>query len=121
MQHCVCHVEFASNNLAETGKFFQQLFGWQLIPMGEEYTLWTPDGDNALYGGFTLKGQAECGPDASRTLVYIAVEDIEAKCRLIESLGGQILVPKTKISDEHGCFAHFRDPQGTIIGLWSQT
>jgi uncharacterized protein len=119
MKHQVCHVEFMSNDLAQTSEFFSKLFGWQLTPMGAEYTLWSA-GAGTLGGGFAKHDPAVYGPEGNRTVAYIAVEDIEAKCALIASLGGTVLVPKTKISDEYGFFAIFRDPQGTVVGLWSQ-
>jgi uncharacterized protein len=120
MKHVICHVEFMSNDLAQSGEFYSKLFGWELTPHGPDYTIWSP-GEDCLCGGFAKHNPAVYGPAGNLTVVYIDVEDIEAKCAEITGLGGEILVPKTKISDEYGNFAIFRDPQGTVVGLWSQT
>ena len=38
----------------------------------------------------------------------------------IEDKGGQIINNKTKISDEHGYYALFKDTCGNYMGLWSK-
>jgi predicted enzyme related to lactoylglutathione lyase len=119
MAHKVCHVEFVSNNLAESKEFYSKLFGWQMIPMESNYLLWTT-GKEGEGGGIREEKVEDCGPDSNRTLVYIEVEDIEEKLATITGLGGRQVMPKTKISDEHGFFALFKDPQGTMMGLWSK-
>ena len=118
MANPICHVEFVSANLGETSAFYEQAFGWQTTPMGEEYSLWHPGGE-AMGGGFTLR-KPEDVKDAQRTIAYIEVEDIEATLATIEEHGGKTVYPKTRISDEHGFFAMFTDPHGSLVGLWSK-
>jgi predicted enzyme related to lactoylglutathione lyase len=115
MPNTICHVEFMSADLAASSRFYQQIFSWHAIPMGEEYMVWSP-GEGETGGGFSMEI-----PGGQRTVVYISVEDIEAKLGEIETAGGAMLVPKTQISKEHGYFALFKDPHGTVLGLWSES
>ena len=70
-----------------------------------------------LGGGFRVE---EKGPDMQKTLIYIHVENIDQSMEQIMANGGTQVMPKTKISDEHGSFALFLDPSGTCVGIWSQ-
>lgn len=113
----VCHIEFLAGNLAAAGEFYSNVFGWEITPMGDNYALWAA-GDESLGGGLSLGDE---GSGGQRTVVYIKVDDIEAKLAQITGAGGETVVPKTKISEEHGFFALFKDPSGTIVGLWGKT
>ena len=53
-------------------------------------------------------------------MAFIEVEDIEATLAKVETAGGAVITPKSKISDEHGYFATFKDPQGIDWSLWSK-
>ena len=49
---------------------------------------------------------------------YVEVEDIEAKLKEAEELGGSVVVPVTTIPGMV-TFAMFTDPEGNCIGLVS--
>ncbi len=115
MGNKIIHLEFVAEDLSRAGDFYSRVFGWNTTPMGEEYMLWD-SGNEGLSGGFTLPGST-----GQRTFAYIHVEDMEGKLQEIETAGGKVTHPKTKISDEHGFFAMFTDPNGTLVGLWSKT
>lgn len=54
------------------------------------------------------------------TLVYFnAGNDLQPMLDLVEQNGGKLLVPKTEISPEMGCFAIFIDTEGNKVGLHS--
>ena len=113
MANGVCYIEFTGKDVAGKSKFFQDVFGWNSTPHGEGYAMWT-SGEGELGGGFSGEGEP-------KTIAYIEVADIDATLNTIGENGGSTLVPKTKISDEHGFFAHFKDCCGTIVGLWSKS
>jgi len=115
MGNRICHLEFVAEDMAGAREFYGKVFGWETTPMGEEYALWSP-GEDTLSGGFTKSSST-----GQRTFAYIHVEDMEGKLHEIEAAGGKVTHPKTKISDEHGYFAMFTDPNGTLVGLWSQS
>jgi predicted enzyme related to lactoylglutathione lyase len=60
-------------------------------------------------------------PSMEGTVVYLnanpAMDDVLSK---IETEGGQILMGKTKISDDIGYMAFFRDTEGNRVALHSQ-
>jgi uncharacterized protein len=116
MGNHIVHIEFPAGDPAGAGAFYNQLFGWETTPMSEGYVLFNP-GEGAVGGGFSKPE----GPSPNWVVCYIQVDDIEAHLAKIAAAGGSMVVPKTKISDEHGFFALFKDPQGNIAGLWSQT
>ncbi len=58
-------------------------------------------------------------PSDQGTTVYFAVEDVEVTCKKVESAGGSIVVPKTKIGDEFGFYGQFMDTEGNRVGLHS--
>lgn len=64
------------------------------------------------------------GPDYAPTtegaLLYLnAGKDLTPFLERIEKNGGQVLLPKTLISDEMGYFAFFIDSEGNKLGLHS--
>jgi uncharacterized protein len=108
-----CHIEIYSKDVEQSQAFYSKLFGWKTTPMMPEYMLFDAAGGTG--GAFSTYLKPE-----QRHCLYIAVEDIEAKLAEVETAGGTISMPKTKISDEHGYMALFTDPHGTAMGLWSQ-
>ncbi|MBK8518236.1 MAG: VOC family protein [Saprospiraceae bacterium] len=54
------------------------------------------------------------------TLVYLnANPDLQNILNKIEPAGGKIFIPKTKINDEFGHMAIFKDSEGNRVGLHS--
>ena len=51
-------------------------------------------------------------PGAEGTLVYLNADPL-----LVRLAGGEILVPRTELPDDIGCFAVFRDCEGNRVGL----
>ncbi len=85
-------------------------------------------------GGFTMAffpmaGHANSGtlihgegyePCDRGTVVYLnAGEDLNEVLYRVEPAGGRIAVTKTKITDDYGYFALFRDTEGNMVGLHS--
>ncbi|MCH7472012.1 VOC family protein [bacterium] len=109
----ICHIEIVTQNQEASQKFYGDLFGWKMNSHGGEYTLFNPP--SGVSGGFTAPGSSL----QSGTCIYIQVDDIEAKLKEIEEAGGEIVNPKTQISEDVGYFGMFKDPQGNLIGLLS--
>ena len=114
MVHEICYMEIVTGDLAAATRFYGQVFGWAIEPMGENYALFKT-GERGE-GGFTppMPG-LEHG-----VCIYIKVDDIDAMLATITSAGGKAVTPKTKISDEYGYYGLFKDPHGNVIGLWSK-
>ncbi len=112
----ICHVEFPCQDMEKAGKFYADVFGWEITPMPQiKYAMFkAPDG---IGGGFNTQAKVSEKPGI---LLYIEVEDIEACLSSIEGHGGKQVQPKTQISPEHGYFALFADIEGNTVGLWAQ-
>lgn len=94
--------------------FYRAVFDWHIDDHARAPVLISEIPD-------ALRGRASLVPDGVHPsmLFYVSVADIPATLRQIESLGGNILAPETKLS-ESGRFALFRDPEGNAMGLWSE-
>lgn len=59
-------------------------------------------------------------PGDKGTLVYLnGGDDLNTVLSKVETAGGKVAVPKTKITDEYGYFAIFIDTEGNKVGLHS--
>ena len=110
----VVHVEIPAADVPAASKFYQDLFGWKMEHAAEfDYTLWE---DGSGYGGGFTKVSDES--PAGQVVVYIQSDDIEADLKRVEALGGSVVVPKTEIPGT-GWFAHFKDPTGNLLALYT--
>ena len=50
-------------------------------------------------------------------MVYVEVEEINLYLEKVLNLGGSVAIPKTEIPTL-GWFAHVKDPDGNIVGLF---
>ena len=114
MPNPVVHFEIASGGTEKLQKYYADLFEWHIDasnPMG--YGLVDTKTETGISGGIT-------GTDGRPNMVsfYVEVEDIEAKLKEAEDLGGSVIMPVTSIPGMV-TFAMFSDPEGNCIGLVS--
>lgn len=117
MAHKIVHVEIVSKDPSAAGKFYGDLFGWNMQTAGPDlgnYVMW---GDGEGGGGGFPMADGEMY-NAGDTLVYFGVEDIEATLAHAEKLGGKTLMPKTEIPGT-GWFAILADTTGGRIALYT--
>ena len=113
-QHPIVHIEFSAKDREAAGQFYSEAFGWKIQQFPElNYTIF--EAEDGPGGGFNPVSQEN---PAGTVLVHIASDDIVASLAKIESLGGTILVPKTKIP-QVGWFAIFADPTGNRVALFT--
>ena len=99
-----------SNDVEGTRKFYTGVVGWGTDKQGPDYNLFTVEGQGVA--GFMM-----LPPDAKRMGVppcwmgYIAVDDVDAAARRVESLGGKIHKPPQDIEGIIR-FAVVADPGG---------
>jgi uncharacterized protein len=119
-----CWTELATTNLAESKKFYSELFGWQFKKgdiEGMEYSEIHLDGEKT-FGGMWEMNQELCGGDKKgempppHWMSYIAVEDVDASVAKVWELGGKVCVPPTDIPNV-GRFAVITDPTGATFSL----
>jgi len=110
----IVHIEIPATDNAKAGKFYNQLFGWDIQHDAElDYTMW--DAGDGSGGGFTSLSEEVKPGDV---LVYVNSDDIDADLKLAEALGGTIVYPKTEIPNT-GWFGVFKDPTGNAIGIYT--
>jgi predicted enzyme related to lactoylglutathione lyase len=108
-------VEFPTKDLPATIAFYRQTFGWDYEEQQPGYGHLKQGGQCARVG---------CGSEpfmfAPAHLAYITVEDIEGKLQEVAAAGGTVMRGRTRVSDEHGYYGLFTDPNGVLWGLWSR-
>lgn len=113
-QHPIVHIEFSAKDREAAGKFYSELFGWNVQQMPEmNYATFEAEGGPG--GGFNPVTEEY---PAGTVMVYVQADDIDASLAKAESLGGKTLVPKSEIP-QTGWFAFFRDPTGNTVGLYT--
>jgi predicted enzyme related to lactoylglutathione lyase len=112
-KHPIIHIEFSTRDREATGKFYADLFDWQIQQMPEmNYATFAAEGGPG--GGFNPI--SENNP-AGTILVYVATDDIEASLAKAESLGAKILVHQSEIPGV-GLWGVFQDPDGNKLALF---
>ena len=115
-----CHLDVASGDPQRARKFYGDVFGWTF----EDYTEGTgyigvKTSENGIESGIGALAQSVgLRPPASNGVVpYILAPDMDATLAAVERAGGTVEIPRTDVFG-FGEFAHFRDPDGNVIGLW---
>jgi uncharacterized protein len=89
-----------------------------LNEMGPLKMAWFPMNETAVGATGTLVKGPGYTPSHQGSLVYFAVEDVEAGLKRVTEKGGKILTPKTSIG-KFGFIGHFEDCEGNKIALHS--
>ena len=112
----VVHVEIPAVDFEQSGKFYQQLFGWKVTHIPEaHYSVW--EAAEGSRGGFPLAGEDATVGDVR---IYIGSDDIEADLKKARSLGAEVVQEKKEIPGR-GWYGIFKDPAGNTIGLFTRT
>jgi predicted enzyme related to lactoylglutathione lyase len=112
----VCWHELVTRDLPAAKRFYAQAFGYELAdqPMGPmTYTFLMAGG---MRQGGMMAATPEMGPVPSHWMIYVAVDDCEARLARASSGGAKVLVPPRDVPGV-GRFATFLDPQGAAISI----
>ena len=118
VKNAVNWFEIPVNDMEKAKAFYEDVLGLTLSinEMGPFLMAWFPMHEGAEYAtGSLIKGEGHT-PSHAGTLVYFAVESIEAAVEKAESGGGKTVTPKMPIG-EHGFVAHIEDCEGNRVGL----
>ena len=119
----VVHFEIIGNDPQNLRDYYTSLFGWKFdtpSPVAEEVS------EPGSYGlldlvtaedGAGIRGGVGGGPSyESHAVFYVGVPNVEAALQQAEKLGGiRVMGPATSPSGL--VVGHFRDPEGTLIGV----
>jgi predicted enzyme related to lactoylglutathione lyase len=123
MARPVVHFEVIGSDPDQLRRYYGDLFGWSFdtpSPVAKEVS----DPDNygfleliSAQDGSGIRGGVGGGADyQSHAIFYVAVEDVEAALDRAESLGGtRVMGPAA--SPNGLVVGHFKDPEGTLIGV----
>jgi uncharacterized protein len=123
MAQPVVHFEVIGKNPGELRRYYSDLFGWIFetpSPVAKDVS----DADS--YGlvelitgedGTGIRGGVGGGASYdSHALFYVGVQDVEASLRRAEGLGGTRVMGPAR-SPNGLVVGHFKDPEGTLIGV----
>lgn len=106
--------EFMTADPAAATRFYEAVVGWRIDPQSispeADYRL-IQTGAGAAGGMLALTGDMTAAGATPGWLLYVGVEDVDAKAEQARALGGGVLVPPTDIPGT-GRFAFLTDPQG---------
>lgn len=94
-----------------TKAFYEDLFGWKINTLDENYAL-VGSGDGPPSGGI-----GTAGPESPYLglVAYFPVDDVDAALARAEELGGTRVMEPQSTGEER--IAAFTDPDGNTIGL----
>ncbi|MEP5613888.1 MAG: VOC family protein [Cyclobacteriaceae bacterium] len=102
--------------------FYSQIFDYEMtdMEMGPYKMGFLPaDMENGGVGGAIIQGEG-CEPSQVGARIYLnGGDDLMPVLNRVEVAGGKIILPKTEISPEFGCYATFADTEGNHIYLHS--
>lgn len=122
MKHAVSWVEIPAVDLNRAKKFYETLFGMEMEPMtlqnGLKMALFPVE--QGGIGGALCEHEDFYHPGHQGPLVYLSANpDLRQVLDRVEGNGGKVVIPKTRISEEHGFMAVFEDCEGNRIALHS--
>ena len=120
MQNMINWFEIPATDFNRAVKFYTEILGVEISTndfMGTQMGFFPSDGENV--SGAIVQGEGYT-PATDGLKIYLnGGKDLTTILNRIETAGGIIIVPKTKISDEMGYFAMFKDCEGNIMALHS--
>lgn len=120
MANAINWFEIPAANFDRASKFYSEVFDNELHQqeiMGNKMAF-LPSEQGAV-GGALVHGEGYQPSDAG-SLVYLnGGADLTTPLNRVPAAGGEVLLPKTKISDEIGYMAIFRDTEGNKVAFHS--
>lgn len=118
MANSINWFEIPVTDFGRAKKFYSDIFGIEMyeMMMGPAQMGFFPQGG---VSGAIVKTDGH-KPSMDGTLVYLAAgEDLSGVLGRIETAGGKVIQPKTKVTDEIGFVAVFTDTEGNKVALHS--
>ena len=107
------YVEFPSNDLKATKKFFENVFAWEFTDYGEQYTAFSNQG---LDGGFYLCDLSSTASHKGALLVFYSEDLAQTKVKILKYNGK---ISKDTFDFPGGKRFHFVKPGGNELAIWS--
>lgn len=100
-------------------KFYEAVLGYELSrnQLGELDMAWFPWVDDKMGAGGSLVKHEMYVPNPNGVVIYFTAPEMNAQLEKVEPAGGKVIMPRKKISDEHGYMAIVEDTEGNRIAL----
>ncbi len=114
--------EIPVSDIKRAKTFYETIFGIELHQqemMGMQMTFFPSEDMNGKVSGALVQGPMHKPSSEGAKLYLNGNPDLANVLSKIDSSGGKVVMPKTKISDDVGFMAFFIDTEGNNIGLHS--
>ena len=121
MKNLVAFFEIPSLDFKKTVSFYEEIFDvkLQIMECESEKMAFFTDENSKCYGAISYCPSL-IQPSDKGVLLSLNCKDIDKTFEKIISLGGKVVIKKTKIEcDDMGYFGTFIDCEGNKIGLYS--
>lgn len=123
MKHAISWFEIPALDIDRAQKFYETIFQVTLTPLevpGLLMRSFPLDDPMEGVGGTIIKTDMHIPSATHGPLLYLnANPDVQIVLDRVEAAGGQVIVPKTEISEEYGFMGVFIDTEGNRIALHS--
>jgi predicted enzyme related to lactoylglutathione lyase len=114
--------EIAVSDIGRATTFYQTIFGIEMRQqemMGMKMAFFPQEDMNGKVSGALVQSPMH-QPNAAGAKIYLnGNPDLAKVLGKVAAAGGQLTMPKTRISDDIGFMAFFADSEGNTIGLHS--
>lgn len=120
----VMHFEIPFNDGDRARGFYEQVFGWQMMPVPEmDYTMVRtgptdpetgPSEPGFINGGMFQRSDEFPGKGPG---IVIDVASVDEALRAAEEAGGTKVTDRTPVGDM-GFTGYFTDTEGNLVGVW---
>ena len=107
------YIEFQTNDLLKTKRFFTDVLRWEFVDYGPAYSSFSNAG---IDGGFYTSSKSAATKNGS-PLVVMFSDDLEDTQRSVEQAGGTVV--KDIFEFPGGRRFHFTEPGGNELAFWS--
>ncbi|MCO5725989.1 VOC family protein [Robiginitalea marina] len=123
-QNPIGWVEIPVTDMDRAKAFYETVFRLEIEvhPFGDLVMGWLPyaQGKEGASGSLVLHREAYKTSETHGPVIYFSRVDVQQELERVEAAGGHILQPKTRISEDIGFMALFRDSEGNRIALHSR-
>jgi predicted enzyme related to lactoylglutathione lyase len=108
------YVELPASDLEATKQFFREVFQWEFVDYGPDYSAFS---DQGLDGGFFRAKLSSNSQNGAALLIFFS-HDLEKTMNKVELNGGKISKPIFHFPG--GRRFHFCEPSGNEFAVWSK-
>ena len=120
MANAINWFEIPATNFSRAKAFYSTIFNAELAvqEIMDNQMAFLPATENGV-GGAIIQGEGYT-PSAEGTVPYLnGGTDLNVVLEKVADAGGEVVLPKTQISEEIGYFAFFMDTEGNKVALHS--